>query len=273
MRSHRTRPFLLLSLCASLVALAACTKKKDDAPAEPATPTASSEPEVDPRLAPDPGEHGSEHPPVGDAGAANPHAGMGGNPHAEAGGNPHAGGAPPPPMAGGMGTPGKPPEKTADGRVILGPITAAVPRSWKEKPPKSGMRAAEWTIPGKAGEAELAVFYFGGGGAGGAKANLDRWIGQFEQADGSPSASKAKIEEAKVAGMPVTFVEVAGRYVAAVMPGANEKHDKADHMMLAAIVETSEGPYYYKLVGPKETVISARKDFRGFIESQKAGGK
>ncbi len=272
MRPHRTRPFLLLSLCASLVALAACTKKKDDAPAEP-TATAPSEPEVDPRLAPDEGEHGSEHPPVGDAGAGNPHEGMAGGPHAGMGGNPHGGGAVPPPMAGGMGTPGKPPEKTADGRVVLGPVTMAAPRCWKEKPPKSGMRAAEWTIPGKAGEAELAVFYFGSGGAGGAKANLDRWVGQFEQPDGSPSASKAKIEEKKVGGTPVTFVEVAGRYVAAVMPGATEKHDKADQMMLAAIVETSAGPYYFKLVGPKETVTSARKDFRGFIESQKPGAK
>jgi hypothetical protein len=262
MRSH-IRSYLLLGLCASLVALAACTKKKDDAPAEPAN---ASAPEVDPRLAADPaeqGEHGATHPPAGDAGAAgDPHGGA-------AAGNPHGGTNVPPPMAGGMGTPGKLPEKTSDGRVILGPVTAAVPKKWKEKPPKSNMRAAEWIIPGKAGDAELAVFYFGAGGAGGAKANLDRWIGQFEQPDGSPSASKAKIEEKKVADMPVTFVEVAGRYVAAMTPGAQEKHDKADHMMLAAILETAEGPYYFKLVGPQATVTAARKDFRGFIESHK----
>lgn len=172
-----------------------------------------------------------------------------------------------------MGGPGRAPDKTADGRVILGPVTLAVPKSWKEKTPSSSMRAATWTVPGKAGEAELAVFYFGASGAGGAQANLDRWLGQFQQADGSPSADKAKIDKKQIASMPVTTVEVTGRYVAEMRPGGGEKHDKPDYMMLAAIVETSAGPYYYKLVGPKGTITAARKDFQGFIASQKPAEK
>jgi hypothetical protein len=284
MRLLRTRHLLLLCVSASLVA-AACSKKKDadTAPAPAATGPESSE--GDPRLAPSPGEGsedtaGDPHAGLGgDAGADNPHAGMGGdNPHAGMGGdNPHAGvGGGDSPHAGmgmGMGGPGKAPDKTADGRVILGPVTLAVPKSWQEKTPSSSMRAATWAIPGKAGEAELAVFYFGTGGAGGAQANLDRWLGQFEQSDGSKSADKAKIEKKEIAGMPVTTVEVTGRYVASMTPGASEKRDNPDFMMLAAIVETSGGPYYYKLVGPKDTVSASRKDFRGFIESQKPGAK
>ena len=263
MRATR-RHLLLLCVSASLVA-AACSKKKDEETSPSPAASGPESSEGDPRLAPSPGEDtedtaGDPHAGLGDAGAANPHAGMGGD-------NPHAG------MGMGMGGPGKAPEKTADGRVVLGPVTLAVPKSWQEKTPSSSMRAATWAIPGKAGEAELAVFYFGSGGAGGAQANLDRWLGQFEQADGSKSADKAKIEKKEIAGMPVTTVEVTGRYVASMTPGAQQKHDSPDFMMLAAIVETSGGPYYYKLVGPKDTVSEARKDFRGFIESQKPGAK
>ena len=272
---HSARYFLLSCVCVSLVAAAACSKKKDEETGPAPSAASATEPEGDPRLAPSAGEEpaaGDPHAGLagGDAGAAeDPHAGLGGDPHggAASGDNPHGG------MDMGMGKPGKAPDKTADGRVILGPVTLAVPKSWTEKTPTSSMRAATWTISGKAGDAELAVFYFGSGGAGGAQANLDRWLGQFEQPDGSKSADKAKIEKKQIAGMPVTTVELTGRYVATMMPGASEKHDNPDFMMLAAIVETSAGPYYYKLVGPKDTVGGARKDFRGFIESQKAAAK
>jgi hypothetical protein len=267
MRPNSLRHLALVCLCASLFAC-----KKEEQPAQPAPTGSATESSADPRLAPEPGDPPAADPHAG-LGAGDGDAGAAGSPH---GGNPHAGvggGAPAGGGGMGMGAPGKAPEKTADGRVVLGPVTAKVPKSWKEKPPSSGMRAAEWTIPGKEGEAELAVFFFGSGGAGGAQANLDRWIGQFAQADGSDSKKKAKTETKKVAGMPVTLVEVTGRYVAAVMPGQSEKHDKPDHMLLGAIVETSAGPYYFKLVGPKATVTGARKDFLGFIESQKPGEK
>ncbi len=259
-RTLATR-FLLLGLSALVAGAIACSKKSDHSADEPApAESKSAESDIDPRLA---GPGGS------DAGAASPH---GGNPHA-GDGNPHAGGGNP--HAGGMGMgggAGREPEKTADGRVILGPVTLAVPSSWKGVPVSSNMRAAQWAIPGKSGEAELVVYYFGAGGAGGVEANLDRWIKQFAQADGSSSNEKARTDKKTVAGMQVTLVEVTGRYVAAVRPGAAETHDKPDHMLLGAIVETATGPYYFKMVGPKDTVTAARKDFTGFIESQKAAG-
>jgi hypothetical protein len=38
------------------------------------------------------------------------------------------------------------------------------------------------------------------------------------------------------------------------MPGAEEKHDDADQRMLAAIVEGSGDPFYFKAVGPRATM-------------------
>ena len=52
------------------------------------------------------------------------------------------------------------------------------PAGWKSSPPSSKMRAAQFS----AGEAEVVFFYFGPSGGGGVKANVDRWMGQFQDA-------------------------------------------------------------------------------------------
>lgn len=209
--------------------------------------------------------------------AANPHGNMGGagmNPHGNMGGaagaNPHGnmGGAPGGDPHGGMGMQGgggSMLEKTGEGRAVLGPVTMQVPKAWQERATQGSMRAAEFAIPGKDGEAELIVYFFGAGGAGGVDANLQRWHGQFQGKDGA--AVTPKTEKKEVAGMPVTLTEVQGHYVAAMMPGAPEKHDKPDHALLGAIVETKQGPYYFKLVGPSKTVAAIRGDFHALIDS------
>jgi hypothetical protein len=271
MTAKNVRLSLVAILLTGLLVPAGCSKKKAD---EPAAASEAAAPRSDPRLEPDPGAAaGAPDPGAAASGAGepagDPHAGgaMAGSPHggmAPGAASPH--GAMP---TGGGGGGGRTPEKTADGRVVLGPVAGAVPESWKVRPTTSGMRVAEWTIPGKAGEAELVVYYFGAGGAGTAEANLERWVNQFEQPAGAPSSDKARIDKKTVAGMPVTQVEVSGHYVAAVMPGAAEKQDKPDHTLLGAIVETSQGPYYFKFVGPRATAAAAKKEFQAFIDSLK----
>src|SRR5262245_45685917 len=72
-----------------------------------------------------------------------------------------------------------------------GPVKWSAPSRWESKPP-SGMRAATYVIPAAQGDpegAECAVFL---NIQGGVDANIKRWIGQFEQPDGSSSEAKAK---------------------------------------------------------------------------------
>lgn len=223
---------------------------------------------------------GSQTAPPPSGSAANPHAGMGmdpSNPHAGMGmdpSNPHAG------MGGsgmGMGagmtadkTPPKELEKLPDGRVVLGPFTLQPPKEWTQKPVTSSMRAAQFVLSDKAGEeADLVVYYFGEGGAGGIEANLDRWLGQFQQPDGKPSKDVAKIEKTKFAGQDATVVSVTGHYVAQAMPGAGDMVDKQDQSLLAAIVNSPSGPYYFKLVGAKKTVAAHTARFRAMLSSMK----
>lgn len=188
---------------------------------------------------------------------ANPHAGM-----TATSGNPHGA------MA--ETTAPKALEPLPDGRLAMGPFSLAAPADWTIKPVRSSMRAAQFQLPGKAGaEAELVVTYFGTTGAGSVDDNVDRWVGQFQQPDGKNSRDVAKIEKTKFGGQDATFVSVSGRYVASAMPGATEATDKQDQSMLAAIVESPSGPYYFKLVGAKATVDANAAAFRGLLDSLK----
>jgi len=204
------------------------------------------------------------------AGMDNPHAGTADNPHAGTADNPHAGMADNP-HAGPMPEPTGPKslDKLANGRLALGPFSVIPPSDWAAKPVTSRMRVADFLMSGKAGEAELIVFNFGSGGAGGIEENVNRWLDQFQQPDGKSSRDVAKIEKTKFGGQDATYVSVAGRYVTQGMPGGGGPVDKPDQALLAAIVGSPSGPYYFKLVGPKETVDTNAKAFRAMLDSLK----
>jgi hypothetical protein len=227
-------------------------------------------------------------PPPGSSAPSNPHAGDPANPHAGDPANPHAGMAADPsnphagmvamgsggmgsPHGGSMAQPTEPRalEALADGRSGLGPYSLVVPKDWTAKPVTSSMRAADLMLPGKPGaDAELIVYYFGPQGAGSVDDNLDRWLGQFTQADGKKSRDVAKIEKTKLAGQDATIVSVAGHFEAEAMPGADAV-DKQGQALLAAIIDSPSGPYYFKLVGAKATVDAQAAAFRAMLTSLK----
>jgi hypothetical protein len=231
----------LLSLALSL-AVAGCSKDKDK-PAEPPKPAA------EPATGPGPG-----------AARTAPHA-M--NPHAmDPGAAPHG--------AAVTNAPGPTAAKDDQGRYVVGALKLKVPDTWTSQSVTSSMRKAQFELPAAKGDdkaPELVVYQFGNRGAGSVEANIDRWVGQFQQADGSASKDKAKTATTEVAGMKVTTVDVSGHYVAAMQPGAAEKHDSPGYRMLAAIVEADDGAYYFKLVGPEASVAAEAKAFTAAIES------
>jgi hypothetical protein len=224
--------------------------------------------------------HGDDpHAGMGGGGGAmaNPHGNMGGgggamaNPHGGMGGTDPSGGASP--QAGPMAQKTAPRtlEKLPDGRAALGPFSVAVPAGWTEKPITSSMRVAHFALPGAAAgaEAELIVYYFGEGGAGSVKDNFDRWLDQFQRPDGKPVKDAAKIEQTKYAGQEANVVSVSGRYVTTSMPGGGDPIDKADQALVGVIVGSPQGPYYFKLVGPKKTVDVQGPKLRALLASMK----
>ena len=161
---------------------------------------------------------------------------------------------------------------TSAAEKTLGPVKVTVPAGWVEQAPTSSMRKAQFALPraeGDAGDGELVVFYFGPGQGGSVEANIDRWIGQFAQPDGSSSKDKAKVSKKEVSGLAVTRVDLSGTYQAPMMPGAPERHNSAGYRMLAAVVETPEGPWFFKLVGPEKTIAKWSGSFDEFVNSIK----
>jgi hypothetical protein len=156
--------------------------------------------------------------------------------------------------------------------VDLGVVTLQADAGWQTATPTSIMRKAQFTLPRTAGDsedAELVVFYFGADQGGSVEANLNRWYTQFSQPDGGSSAEKAGVTREVVAEMNLTTVDLSGTYIAPVMPGGDEQHNKPNFRMLAAVLETSQGPYFFKLVGPEKTVANWAKSFSQFMKSAK----
>ena len=150
-------------------------------------------------------------------------------------------------------------------------LTFTAPPAWKSRPPASSMRVAEFVVPKTGGDSEdaEAIVYFFGGSGGTVEANIDRWIGQMQQPDGSASKDKARRDTQTINGLKVTTVDVAGTYVAEVRPGATERYNKPDFRLRAAVIETPRGPYYIKMTGPAKTMAAADADFKKFLASMK----
>lgn len=140
------------------------------------------------------------------------------------------------------------------------------PKGWARKQPRSRIVEHEFAAPKAEGDdADARVTIMGAGG--GVQANIDRWIDQFKQADGSSSRDKAKIEKGNVAGQEVTTVDISGTYKDQPGPFAPAVQ-RENYRMLGAIIATKEnGQYFVKMYGPKKTMAAHEKAFFGFVES------
>ncbi len=157
-------------------------------------------------------------------------------------------------------------------RVVSGELTYSVPDQWKETTPKGRMRKAQYILPGtgESGDAEMAVFVFPGSG-GSVRANIDRWIGQFQPAPEQGSVYQ-ELNDFTTNGLNVTTVYARGTYMQSSGRGmgmGGPVTEMPDYAMLAAIVETSGDPWFFKAVGPQETIDHWRADFDKFCQSFK----
>ena len=138
-----------------------------------------------------------------------------------------------------------------------------MPPGWKAEAGRP-MRLATYTVtPG----AECGVYFFGSGQGGSVDANLDRWIGQFLQADGKPSKESAKIAKRTIHTWQVTTVDVSGAYTGMGGPTAQPGPAITGYRMLGAIVEGPQGSIFIKFTGPAKTVAANQAAFENMLAS------
>jgi hypothetical protein len=156
-----------------------------------------------------------------------------------------------------------------------GDLRFKTPDGWMSETPSSSMRVAQYRLPPAEGDSEaasLVVYYFGPGQGGSVEANLDRWTGQIQQADGSSSKGKARTETMTVNGMKTTLLDVGGSYAGGGMAGDSSGPNKPNFRMRAGVVETPKGAYFVKLVGPEKTVGKWDESFIAFVRSAEFKG-
>lgn len=146
-----------------------------------------------------------------------------------------------------------------------------VPKGWVEEERSSTMRVAQFKLPRVAPDTEdasLVLYYFGQNQGGSITANIERWVGQMKQADGS-DLSKEAIKEIHFDSnnLKLTTIDISGTYVAETAPGSGAFHNKPGYRLRAAVVETPNGSYYVKFVGPEKTVAQWNESFMSYIGS------
>jgi hypothetical protein len=149
-----------------------------------------------------------------------------------------------------------------------GGLRFQAPAGWVTETPSSGMRYAQYKLPGSGAEdASLVVYFFGIGQGGSVDDNFNRWAGQMRQADGKP-ADKSKTEKLTVNGLNVTLLDVTGTYTGGdMMGGGGGNQEKPNSRMRAGVIETPKGNYYIKLTGPEKTVTKWDDAFMAFVKS------
>lgn len=135
---------------------------------------------------------------------------------------------------------------------LKGGLKLNVPENWKQSKPSSRLRLAQFSIPAAKGdeeEGELAIFNFGFGG--GAKANIERWIGQFQPDDREVSVKEGAIEAGRY-----FFVEITGTYKKPIGPPIAQQTKAApgSRMLGVMLGVEDKGIYFLKMTGPDKTV-------------------
>lgn len=158
------------------------------------------------------------------------------------------------------------PQTTIEGTTAkIAGLSFTIAPEWQSTPPSSMMRAAQFTVPAAEGDSEAGELVLFQGIGGSAQMNIDRWVGQFSNQSGAPESGQKDIGTLKI-----YTVDINGTYSASMGPMmAAQTVTKTDYRMLAAVVEGADGPWHFKLTGPKATLEKWKPAFMQLIDSLK----
>ena len=155
--------------------------------------------------------------------------------------------------------------------IQSGGLTFRAQEGWIVEPPEvksaGGLavpRVAQYRLPrveGDPEDAELAVTSFPGGGT--FEANAQRWADQFAQTGGGSSMEQAVLDQREVGDAFVHTFDLSGTLVGS---GMQQQAKKPGWRMLAAMIESGQGIYFAKLLGPEATVERWSDSFQAFLD-------
>lgn len=160
---------------------------------------------------------------------------------------------------------------TTTKRIETAGLSFFVPHEWAEEQTKRPMRKAQLRIPAVSPDTEaasLVLYYFGKNQGGSVEENLKRWERQFYVPGNSAAIDAKKVNTKMIAGMNVTTLELTGTYVAPLSPRTpNQRHNKPNYHLFAAVVETNRGNFFFKIIGPTGTMTQSSEHFEQMVDS------
>ncbi len=144
-----------------------------------------------------------------------------------------------------------------------GKLTMKAPADWKTKAPTSRIVEKEFSIPSADGDGRCTIMQ----ATGSFEANVERWIGQVQQADGSSSKDKAKTATKKVGELEVQTFDLAGTYLDSRGPGTPVTKKEKYRVMVGVVNTKKSGAYFIKFYGPEKLVTDNEKAFNAMIDS------
>jgi hypothetical protein len=145
-----------------------------------------------------------------------------------------------------------------DGK-IEGVAAMKLPEGWRIDPNPRPMRSATIIVPGKenGAPAEIVVSRLGPA-FGGKQANMDRWKGQV---GAPPNAPEPKTEEITLEQGPAVIYDFEG-------PAGAGKERKRQYVFQTNFPK-AQSTWFFRLIGPYETVTGAKPAFDEFVRSLK----
>ncbi len=156
--------------------------------------------------------------------------------------------------------------------VELAGMKSTTPGDWKEEAPSNTMRLTQFKLPkadGDKDDAELAVFFFKGGGAGAVDANLKRQTAKFTPAEGKDKVEETVDKKFKVGSIDAIYQDVKGTFIKKPFPMAEKGTPMPGYRQLYVLFETKDGQYYMTLLGGEKTVEKHKKGFDAFLKNFK----
>jgi hypothetical protein len=132
-------------------------------------------------------------------------------------------------------------------------IAFDAPSGWIKEEPANNMRKAQYQVPDRKKEAKDAAFTLSTT-RGWTQDDFDRWSAQMGGATPKVERFEGKCK--------VTLVDLTGTYRSDIDPTPIE-----NARMLIGIVDTADRPWFFKLVGPTETVSGWYDDFLAMVKA------
>lgn len=158
--------------------------------------------------------------------------------------------------------PATPPPADQGAKPASGELTWDTPASFKKVANPSAMRKATFEAPKVGSDAEaptMSVIVAGGG----VDANIDRWVGQFDE-----SAKETLQKDKKTVGpYEVTIVQMKGTFSGGGGMMGAPSTPQTGWALLGAVVVVGQDLWFFKMTGPAASVDAARADFDKLVDS------